>query len=177
MGIGLTIVRSLAELHGGTVSATSEGPNQGSEFIVRLPVAVESSNSISNPRVVASETPRRVARVLVVDDNVDTAQGMGRILKLLGHQVEIAHDGPTAIALAQKHQPEFVLLDIGLPGMDGYQVATRLKAEDWCRKCVIIAVSGYGQEDDRRRAREAGFDHHLVKPVDHESLLGLLARG
>ena len=100
---------------------------------------------------------------------------MARLLKLLGHDVATAHDGPEAIEAAREHRPEFVLLDIGLPGMDGYEVAARLRREECCRDAVIIAVSGYGQDEDRRRSREAGFDHHLVKPLDHDALLSLLA--
>jgi CheY-like chemotaxis protein len=111
--------------------------------------------------------------VLVVDDNQDNARGLSRLLKLLGHDVRVAHDGHEAIRQAREHRPETVLLDIGLPGMDGYQVARTLRAEDCCRGSLFIAVSGYGQPDDLRRSREAGFDHHLVKPVDYDALMSL----
>ena len=113
--------------------------------------------------------------MLVVDDNVDTARGLARLLKLLGHDVRVAHDGPTAIEVARAHRPEIVLLDIGLPGMDGYEVARRLRAEECCKDALIIAVSGYGQQEDLRRSQEAGFDHHLVKPVDYDALMTLFA--
>jgi CheY-like chemotaxis protein len=108
--------------------------------------------------------------VLVVDDNVDSARGLSRLLKLLGHDVRTFHDGRAAVEGARAHRPEIVLLDIGLPGMDGYEVATRLRAEECCRESLIIAVSGYGQPEDLRRSKEAGFDHHLVKPIDYEIL-------
>ena len=115
------------------------------------------------------------SRVMVVDDNVELALGLARLLKLLGHDVKMAHDGPTALEAARSFQPEIVLLDIGLPGLDGYQVATMLRQEGPSRKARIIAITGYGHEDDRRRSREAGFDHHLVKPIEFRSLVTLLA--
>ncbi|HWE38612.1 MAG TPA: PAS domain-containing protein [Isosphaeraceae bacterium] len=177
LGIGLTIVQKLTELHGGTVSAESEGPGRGSTFTVRLPSAARPSPAPPGPapRPEAGPEPRG-ARVLVVDDNVDTARGMVRLLKLLGNDVRAAHDGPSAIAAARSLGPDFVLLDIGLPGLDGYEVARRLRAEPRCQASVLIAVSGYGQDDDRRRSREAGFDHHLVKPLDYDALVSLLSR-
>ncbi len=110
----------------------------------------------------------------MVDDNIDTATGMVRLLKLLGNDVRVAHDGPAGVALGRAFRPDFVLLDIGLPGMNGYEVAASLKAEASCKDAVVIAVSGYGQDDDRRRSRAAGFDHHLVKPVDFDQLTSLL---
>jgi CheY-like chemotaxis protein len=109
-----------------------------------------------------------------VDDNRDAATSLAKLLKLLGHDVRVAHDGPTAVELARAERTEVVILDIGLPGMDGYEVARRLRQEECCREALIIAASGYGQEEDRRRSREAGFDHHLVKPVDFDALLALL---
>jgi CheY-like chemotaxis protein len=111
----------------------------------------------------------------VVDDNVDTANGMGRLFSLLGNKVEVSHDGPGAIAAARSLEPDFVLLDIGLPGMDGYDVAAILRSEPSCASTVIIAISGYGQDSDRQRSREAVFDYHLVKPVDFKSLVALMA--
>jgi CheY-like chemotaxis protein len=119
--------------------------------------------------------PARPLRVLVVDDNVDTARGMSKLLKMSGHNVQTAFDGLTAIETARSFEPEVVLLDIGLPTMDGFQVAARFRQEEDLAGAVIVAVSGYGQESDRCRAREAGFDHHLVKPIDYEALLALLA--
>lgn len=173
LGIGLTVVKKLVEMHGGTIEARSEGTGKGSEFTVRLPRARRPSAAATGSRAPRAEGRR--ARVLVVDDNVDTARGLARLLKLIGHEVAVAHDGHEAIEKARDLHPEFVLLDIGLPGMDGYKVASKLRGEACCRESVIIAVSGYGQEEDRRRSREAGIDHHLVKPLDHDALLSLLS--
>jgi CheY-like chemotaxis protein len=113
--------------------------------------------------------------VLVVDDNLDSARGLSRLLKLLGHDVRVAQDGKEAFEMARAHRPEIVLLDIGLPGMDGYEVVRRLRAEECCKDSLFIAVSGYGQPEDLRRSKEVGFDHHLVKPVDYDALMTLFA--
>jgi signal transduction histidine kinase len=175
LGIGLTIVQKLAEMHGGSVEARSEGPGMGSEFIVRLPLARPRGELA--PEAQGGRLPARGgSRILVVDDNADTALGMVRLLKLLGNDVIAVHDGPAAIEMARTFRPHFILLDIGLPGMDGYRVASALREDDGSRDAVIIAVSGYGQDEDRRRSRAAGFDHHLVKPVDFDSLLSLIGR-
>ncbi len=186
LGIGLTLVRSLVEMHGGSVEAFSEGKGKGSEFIVRLPA------SPVVPGLVPSAGPSRPAResaavktavlpaarvsrrVLVVDDNVDSARGTALILSRNGHEVRVAYDGPSAVTAAQEQRPEFVLLDIGLPGMDGYEVARHLRQDENLAGVKLVAVSGYGQESDRRRSQEAGFDQHLVKPVDPGILLELL---
>ncbi len=174
LGIGLTLVKSLVEMHGGTVTATSGGPRGGSEFRVRLPVATRRlTESVKAPSVGGNAHP--TARVLVVDDNVDSARSLARLLKLLGHDVRTAYDGPEAIAAAETHRPDVILLDIGLPGMDGYCVARQLRESGPCKDSVIVAVSGYGREEDRRRSREAGFNFHLIKPIDHDALLTLLS--
>ena len=131
---------------------------------------VEQSEPAPKPEPVA----KRTARVLVVDDNADLARGLARLLEIHGHQVQIAHDGPTGLETAKAWHPEFVLLDIGLPVMDGYQVAALLRHDPDTRGTVIIAISGYGQEEDRNRSREAGFDHHLVKPISSGELLKVL---
>jgi PAS domain S-box-containing protein len=175
LGIGLTLVQKLAELHGGGVSATSDGPGKGCEFTVRLPAAAESAAASTRPRVTLPRVARGASRVLVVDDMKDTARAMAKVLRLLGHDVQVAHDGPSAIEAARAQRPEVVMLDIGLPGMDGYEVARRLRQEDCCKDAAIIAVSGYGQDEDRRRSKKAGFDHHLVKPIDQFTLASLLA--
>jgi CheY-like chemotaxis protein len=174
LGIGLTLVRKLAELHGGSVAAASEGPGQGSRFTVRLPALAESAARPAGPTSLP-RVARQASRVLVVDDMQDTARGLAKMIKLLGHDVRVAHDGIAALEVARGHRPEIVLLDIGLPGMDGYEVARQMRQEDYCKDAVIIAVSGYGQEDDRRRSQEAGFDYHLVKPVDYGVLMVLFA--
>ena len=146
----------------------------GSTFIVRLPAAIESAAAASSKPGDSQTSTRKGSRILVVDDSVDTAKGMARLLRLLGNEVQVVYDGPQAIDAARNHRFDFVLLDIGLPGMDGYQVAAKLRDEDFGKGAVIIAVSGYGQEEDRRRSQAAGFDHHLVKPVDFDSLVSLI---
>jgi PAS domain S-box-containing protein len=176
LGIGLTLVRKLAEMHGGSVVAASDGAGEGSEFTVRLPALEEPAAQQTSPRGTLPRVALRSSRVLVVDDNVDNARGLSRLLNLLGHDVRTAHDGPQAIEAARAHRPEVVLLDIGLPGMDGYEVAERLRADACCNDSLIIAVSGYGQPEDLRRSLAAGFDHHLVKPVDPDALMILFDR-
>jgi PAS domain S-box-containing protein len=177
LGIGLTLVRSLAELHGGTVSASSEGPSTGSEFVVRLPaLGNEPSVAVVPVEGNSAEQAARGHRVLVVDDHKDTAEGIARLLKLDGHTVRVANNGFDAVREARQLHPEFILLDIGLPGMDGYEVAEMLRKEECCRDSILVAISGYGDEASRIRSAEAGFDHHLVKPVKPESLLTLLQR-
>jgi PAS domain S-box-containing protein len=176
LGIGLTLVRSLAELHGGTIAAVSDGPDKGSEFILRLPAAVNPVAPESRPPDGSEKVPIRSMRILVVDDNEDSANSMAKLLRLSGHTARVAHNGSDALALGREHGPEVVILDIGLPGMDGYEVAARLRREDCCKEAVIIAVSGYGEEQARSRSSEAGFDHHLVKPVNFDTLLKVLER-
>ena len=175
LGIGLTIVRKLTEMHGGHVLASSGGTDKGSEFVIFLPAATRPEMGALSSNDGRKDVSTG-SRILVVDDNVDTAGGLARILKLLGNDVQIAFHGKAAIETARTFRPEFVLLDIGLPGMDGYEVAAILKKDNSCKNSVIVAVSGYGQEEDRRRAREAGFDHHLVKPVDIDTLTTLLGQ-
>jgi PAS domain S-box-containing protein len=174
LGIGLTLVKRLTEMHGGTVSAESQGLGKGSTFTVSLPAAAEHQIASGTDRAPAAGGGSHAARILIVDDNRDTARTMGHILRLLGHDVKLAHSGPDAIVAAREHRPRFVLLDIGLPGMDGFEVARRLRREECGHDVVMIAVTGYGQEEDRRRSRAAGFDHHLVKPIDHNALITLL---
>jgi CheY-like chemotaxis protein len=175
LGIGLTVVQKLAEIHGGSVVARSEGVDRGSEFVVSLPLARRPSEAATEAR--PGERPAvRGSRILVVDDSVDTAQGMVRLLKLLGNEAIAVHDGRAAVDAACTFRPDFVLLDIGLPGMDGYRVASALRRDVRSKDAVLIAVTGYGQDEDRRRAIAAGFDHHLVKPVDLDSLIPLIGR-
>jgi signal transduction histidine kinase/ActR/RegA family two-component response regulator len=176
LGIGLTLVRSLAEMHGGSVSAASDGPGTGSEFVVRLPMAPGARGGDPPPAPTAGDGAVRAARILVVDDNADTARGLSELLGLLGHEASVVHDGPSAIEAARSRRPEVVLLDIGLPGMDGYQVAERLRREAPGPAPVIIAISGYGREDARHRSLEPAFDHHLIKPIDFDALADLIDR-
>jgi PAS domain S-box-containing protein len=174
LGIGLTMVRTLVKLHGGSVRAFSEGPGRGSELVVRLPLAPRDAAAEARA---AGNGPRASAaalRVLVVDDNIDAARALGRLLELLGHEVTLAHDGPVALARAAAVRPELVLLDLGLPGMDGYAVAARLK-DAGHRPAALVALTGYGQEEHHQRSLDAGFDRHLVKPVDFALLSRLAA--
>jgi len=166
LGIGLTLVRTLVKMHGGSVRAFSKGPGDGSELVVRLPLQPRAAQV---PAAAATPGPRdgtaAPLRVLIVDDNVDAAATVGRVMELLGHQVALAHDGPAALAAAAATPPDLILLDIGLPEMEGYEVASRLRAAGHTR-ATLVAVTGYGRENDVQRSRDAGFDHHLVKPVD-----------
>jgi signal transduction histidine kinase/CheY-like chemotaxis protein len=172
LGIGLTIVSKLVEMHGGTVMVASGGPGRGSTFSVDLPALVEESpTEAASPA--QTEPPAR-ARILIVDDNVDLTQSLARLLRLLGHDVETAYDGPAGIEAARGFRPRFILLDIGLPSLDGYQVVGQLRRDEATKQATIIAITGYGQEEDRQRALSAGFDHHLAKPVDHNTLISLL---
>jgi signal transduction histidine kinase/ActR/RegA family two-component response regulator len=179
LGIGLTLVRTLVERHGGTVEAHSEGPGRGSEFVVRLPRLPGSilETPAAPLRALDEAAEHAPARVLLVEDNVDAAEALADLLRLWGHEVEVAHDGATAVRLARAGRPGVILLDIGLPGMDGYQVAAELRSLPDLQGALIVALTGYGQGSDRRRTAGAGFDHHLVKPVDLEELRRLVSSG
>ncbi|HLK91198.1 MAG TPA: ATP-binding protein, partial [Polyangia bacterium] len=169
LGIGLTLVQTLVNMHGGSVRAFSEGPGRGTELVVRLPLAPAAEQRPAHPAPAPGVAPGAPLRVLVVDDNVDSAQMLGRLLRLAGHEVSLAHDGHAALSAAGATPADLVLLDIGLPGMDGYTVAARLRAAG--AACpTLVALTGYGREDDLRRSRDAGFDHHLVKPIDFAQL-------
>ncbi len=173
LGIGLTLVKRLIELHGGTVQALSEGPGLGTEMVVRLSLLAGDlpADSSKNGEPGRASAARRV---LVVDDNRDATETLALLLELWGHEVHSAFDGPSALAMAAEHRPEIVLLDIGLPGMTGYEVAQRLREVPGLERAMLVAVTGYGQREDHRRTREAGFDHHLVKPVEPEKLRELI---
>jgi CheY-like chemotaxis protein len=171
LGIGLAIVKKLVELHGGRVSVRSPGAGQGSEFIVGLPIAVapvygpgRAAGPGSGPQV------RLRAKVLVVDDLADSAEGLARLLKRRGHEVVQAGDGPTALEFARAFLPDVILLDVGLPGMDGCEVARRLRQEPIFRSCLLFAITGFGREEDRRRCVAAGFDDHFAKPIAFDDL-------
>ena len=173
MGIGLTLVQSLAQLHGGTVRAKSEGVGKGSEFSVTLPLAADTRPQPSERRPDAVEATGR--RVLLVEDNHDNRTTLRELLEFAGHQVTLAATGPEGVALALEHRPEVALVDIGLPGLDGYQVAQRIRSA-LGESLVLIALTGYGQPEDVRRARAAGFDAHLAKPLDLDTLQALIVR-
>jgi signal transduction histidine kinase len=173
LGVGLALVRSLVELHGGTVEAHSAGSGQGSEFTVRVPCAPEvTAARTAEP---AATCPMAGLRILVVDDNYDAAQTLAMLLSLLGHQTLMAHDGKTAVDVALRERPDVVLLDIGLPGLNGYQVCRNLRGHGLTHE-LIVAITGYSQTADRQQADEAGFDGHLVKPVSLPTIEQLLAR-
>lgn len=175
LGIGLSVVKSLVEMHGGTIEARSQGETLGSEFIVRLPL-------VEALQAEAAAPPRDIGRrrFLVVDDNRDAAESLTMLLEMHGHEVVAANDGPECLFQMQRHTPEIALLDIGLPGMSGYEVAQRIRALPEIRGTILVAVTGWGQDEDRHKTREAGFDAHLTKPIDYgqlaEVLAGLLER-
>jgi PAS domain S-box-containing protein len=176
LGVGLTIARALVEMHGGRISAHSAGEGCGSEFVVWLPLALAASGPASGARLPALPTDAPQRRVLVVDDNLDAALSLAVLIELWGHAVRVAADGEQALELFPALQPDVVLLDIGLPGMDGYQTAGELRRLAGGAPVTIVAVTGYGRDEDRQLAAEAGFDLHLVKPLDLERLQDLLAR-
>ena len=173
LGIGLTLVKRLTEMHGGSIEAHSAGEGQGSEFIVRLPVlnrpAVQGKRG---PEMGSDLQPQR--RILIVDDNHDSADSLAMLMEITGNKTYLAHDGVEAVKAVEKYRPEVVLLDIGLPQLDGYEVCRRVREQAWGKDIVVIALTGWGQDDDRRKSEEAGFNGHLVKPVDYDKLLDLL---
>jgi PAS domain S-box-containing protein len=173
LGIGLSLVRGLAEMHGGRVEARSAGPGRGSEFVVRLPVAAAPEGHEQRPA--EAEKPRATGlRVVVADDNRDAADTLAMMVRLMGHEVRIARDGQEAVEAAEAFRPDVVLLDIGMPRLNGYDAARRLRDRPWGRDLLLVAVTGWGQEEDRRRSKEAGFEHHLVKPASPAALEKLL---
>ncbi len=174
LGIGLTLVKRLTEMHGGSVEASSSGPGMGSEFVVRLPV------DLSEPQRQPIESngpppPRARRRILIADDNLDAAESLMELLQILGNDVRVANDGMEAVHAAGELKPDVILLDIGMPNLNGYEACRRIREQTWSEKTVLIALTGWGQDEDRRRSSEAGFDHHLVKPVDLTALQKLLA--
>jgi CheY-like chemotaxis protein/anti-sigma regulatory factor (Ser/Thr protein kinase) len=174
LGIGLALARRIAEMHGGTLEAHSEGEDRGSEFTLRLPLVEE--EPVREPPAPRPRNGQMTAkRVLVVDDNADAAASLSLLLRSLGHETMTVHDGREAVQAAAQFNPDIVLLDIGMPGMDGYEVARRLRALKRERRFRIVAVTGWGQEADREKSREAGFDLHLVKPVDPQDLVDALS--
>ncbi len=177
LGIGLALVRQLVEMHGGSINAKSAGLNQGSTFSVRLPLThgIQEEETMQAAQAPATET--QSLRVLVVDDNIASAKTTGWMLVMIGHEPRLAHDGLEALATAREMKPDAILLDIGLPGMNGYNVCRELRKDPAFKNTIFIAQTGWGQERDKQEARDAGFDHHLIKPVDLERLTELLAKG
>jgi CheY-like chemotaxis protein len=167
LGIGLALVKGLVELHGGRAEARSGGAGRGSEFIVRLPLSAARD---------APPHARPAGRVLVADDNADAAESIALLLELAGHEVRVAHTGHGALAVAREFRPDAALLDIGMPELSGYEVARELRREPWGAAINLIALRGWGREEDRLRALEAGFDRHLTKPIDPQALTALLSR-
>ena len=169
-------MKRLVELHGGQIEARSVGQGRGSEFLVRLPVARRGAPDVtSEPLTASTPEPHAVRRrVLIVDDSRDSVETLALLLRVSGHDVRVALDGPGALEVAASFVPEVVLLDIGLPGMSGYEVAAQLRQVPGFASALIVALTGYGQLRDRDRSRNAGFDHHLTKPVDHKALLDLI---
>lgn len=175
LGVGLTLVHRLVEMHGGTIKAQSDGPGTGSSFTVRLPIAEAAQVSPVASRKSESASAVSLLNILVVDDNRDSAESLDVLLRIMGNAVRTAHDGLEAVQVAAEFRPDVVLLDIGLPEIDGYEVARRIRQQQWGKRMILIAATGWGQETDRQRTKEAGFDYHLVKPLDHAALLNLLS--
>lgn len=175
LGIGLALVKGLVELHGGTVSANSEGLGHGSRFVVELPVA-ETPAPCGPPTVpVSAAIARPRMSVLLADDNRDAVDMLAEMLRMGGHEVMTAYDGEAAVAMALRHRPDVMVLDIGMPGLNGYEVARHVRAQAWVRRPLLVAATGWGQQDDRRKASAAGFDVHLTKPFDPQVLADLMA--
>jgi signal transduction histidine kinase/ActR/RegA family two-component response regulator len=182
LGIGLIVVRGLVEMHGGTVEAASEGPGRGSVFTVKLPVVPMKELTLKvapahDPASIETTTEGTGLRILVVDDNQDSAISMTLLLELQGHEVHVAHAGPAALRLATEKKPDVILLDIGMPGMNGFEVAKQLRAQADFAHTLLVAITGYGRASDVKQTESAGFDHHLVKPVDYDKLQAVLASG
>ena len=174
LGIGLTVVQRLVLMQGGSVRALSDGAGHGSEFIVKLPRAAAAPAPAPSEGITPMDEAQRYS-VLVVDDHPDAVESMASVLQLQGHEVHVAQNGLAALEMAHTFRPRVVLLDIGLPDMDGYAIARRLRAAPETHACVLVALTGYGQPEDRLRSKENGFDHHLVKPIDPAILHELLA--
>ena len=175
LGIGLSLVRRLIEMHGGAVEARSDGPGAGSEFIVRLPISLSEMPTPQGPRNIGISANSARRRVLIADDNEDALESLAVVLRFMGHETATARDGLAALEVAQSFLPELILLDIGMPGLNGYETAARIREQPWGRGVRLVALTGWGQGADRKRSDEAGFDLHMVKPIDPAVIERLLA--
>ena len=175
LGIGLTLVRRLVEMHGGSVQASSAGVDLGSEFVVRLPVLLDERAALPSHPPATEPAPVTGLRILVVDDNHDSAESLSLLLELAGYQTNVAFDGVEAVEAAASFRPEVILMDLGMPKLNGFEAARQIRQQAWGKGIVLVALSGWGQEEDRNKTAEAGFDAHLVKPVDYATLTELLA--
>ena len=178
LGIGLTLVRNLVQMHSGSVEAQSDGLGRGSEFIVRLPLSVHAMKPAIGRAAVPQQsrpTPSGL-RLLIVDDNQDAANSLATLLMLQGHEVVVAHSGPAALEIVSSYTPDVVFLDLGMPGMDGYDVARRMRQQSGLENMVLVALTGWGQQEDRRRTSEAGFQYHFVKPPELTELESVLVK-
>jgi CheY-like chemotaxis protein len=173
LGIGLALARGVVELHDGSIEARSEGEGKGTELIVTLPTSAPGFESVQHDGIALVSRPRRV---LIVDDHRDNADTMAVLLRMSGHEVEMAYDGEAALQVAERFRPDLVLLDLGMPKIDGLETCRRMRAETWGKDILIVALTGLGQREDRRRTEEAGFDQHLLKPVGYGALQSLLQR-
>jgi two-component system, sensor histidine kinase len=174
LGVGLSLARRLVELHGGTLEARSDGRGCGSEFIVTLPCATTAAPHARTDAPLRQRRRQAASRVLIVDDNVDFAASLGTIVRTLGCDARVANDGLEGLAVAEGFMPQIAFLDIGMPKLNGYDLARRLRSVPGLGECILVAVTGWGQVEDRRRAQDAGFDHHLVKPVAADYVAALL---
>ena len=175
LGIGLSLVKELVKMHGGTIEAHSDGEGRGSEFVVRLPLVLPAGAGAAPPEVIEPTGASSRRRILVADDNVDSVDSLGLLLEFLGNEVTTANDGQTALEVAETFRPDVILLDIGMPKLNGYESCRRIRERPWGKSTILIALTGWGQAEDKRRSKEAGFDHHMVKPVDLSALEKLLA--
>ena len=175
LGIGLSIVRRLVEMHGGTVEARSAGTDQGSEFVVKLPVAIVQAQDFERINSLPAAASASSRRILIADDNEDAVESLAMMLNMMGNETRTAPDGLAALQVGESFAPEIVLLDIGMPKLNGYDAARRIRALPWGARLVLVALTGRSQDEDRRRSHEAGFDFHLVKPVEPAALEKLLA--
>jgi CheY-like chemotaxis protein len=174
LGLGLTIARNITEMHGGRLYGKSEGSGKGAEFVLELPLLAQPVSTAKTSAEQTAQTMIPDRKILVVDDNADAADSLSEALQMLGHLVQVAYDGPSALRVAQTFQPDLALLDIGLPAMDGYELGQQLRASSSNTLLKLVALTGYGQETDRRRTADAGFDRHLVKPVDFDRLQAVI---